>query len=66
MSDKDFNEIWNQLQKRKTKLIITSDIIEKIKVLSLDYFDTDESILIRALHQELLTLSMKKGISENV
>ncbi len=66
MSDKEFNEIWNQLQKRKTKLIITSDIIEKIKILNLDYFDTDESILIRDLHKELLTLSMKNNNSDEV
>ena len=31
MTEKEFNELWSQLQKRKTKLIITQDSIDRIK-----------------------------------
>jgi len=66
MTEKEFNELWSQLQKRKTKLIITQDSIDRIKRIELDYFDHDECVLIQNLHKELLRLAMRNNESNEV
>jgi len=66
MTEKEFNELWNQLQKRKTKLTITQESIDRVKLIDLDYFDHDECIIIQNLHKELLRLSMRNNDSNEV
>ncbi len=66
MTEKEFNELWNQLQKRKTKLIITQNDIDHVKLINLDYFDHDECVIIQNLHKELLRLSQRNNDSNEV
>lgn len=59
-------KIFEQLQKRTSKMQITQEIIDSVRTVYLDGFDNEESEKIQALHKELLRYSMKNNDSNEV
>lgn len=58
--------IFEQLQKRTTKLLITEEAIERVKVISVDEFDEEENEKLQQLHKQLLSLAKTKNNSNEV
>lgn len=44
--------IFEQLQKRSTKMLITEEAIERVKVISVDEFDEEENEKLQQLHKQ--------------
>lgn len=59
-------KIFEQLQKRTTKMEITQAAINKANCVALSEFDGEETEKIQSLHKELLSISMKKNDSNEV
>lgn len=58
--------IFEQLQKRTTKMYITEEVIHNLKCIALKEFDEEESGKIQTLHKQLLLTAMKKNDSNEV
>lgn len=56
-------EIFEQLQKRTSKMQITQAAIDHVRKINLNGFDKEELQQIQMLHKELLRYSMKNNNS---
>lgn len=66
MLDIEFEELWEQLQKRTTKQIITDNSIEDVREVKLKEFDQEEATEIQKLHKFLLKYAMHRNDSNEV
>lgn len=60
------SKIFEQLQKRTTKMMITQKVIDNLRKISLQEFDDEETGKIQLLHKALLEISMKHNNSNEV
>ncbi len=65
MAELNFDEIFAQ-QTRSTKQIISDEIIDKVRFVSIDEFDEEELLLIQQLHKKLLKHSKEKNDNNEV
>lgn len=63
---KEVRKIFEQLQKRTSKMPITQEIIDSVRKINLEEFDVEEQEKIRLLHKKLLEHSMKYNESNEV
>lgn len=63
---KEVRKIFEQLQKRTSKMQITHETVDSVRKISMDGFDNEELEKIQSLHKELLRYAMKNNDSNEV